>query len=71
VITVLPITGTNRGRSTHVGVEPGNSGLSAVSYIRCEDVRAISPLRLEHRLGRVDEVALLKIGRVLRRLLAL
>lgn len=71
VVTVLPITRTNRTRSTHEEVEPGTSGLSAVSYIRCEDIRAVSPLRLEHRFGCVDEVVLLKVELVLRRLLAL
>ncbi|MCZ2403891.1 type II toxin-antitoxin system PemK/MazF family toxin [Paenarthrobacter sp. Z7-10] len=71
VVTVLPITRTYRARSTHVEVEPGTSGLSAVSYIRCEDIRAVSPLRLEQRFGLVDEIVLLKVELVLRRLLAL
>lgn len=71
VITVVPVTRTYRGRSTHLDVEPGSSGLSAVSYVRCEDIRAVSPLRLERRLGRVDDVVLLKIDLMLKRLLGL
>ncbi len=71
VVTVLPVTRTRRGRSTHVEIEPGSSGLSAVSYARCEDIRAVSPLRLDHRFGRVDDVVLLKIDLLLKRLLGL
>ena len=71
VITVVPITRTYRARSTHVEVEPGASGLSATSYAKCEDIRAISPLRLERRFGDADAVATAQIDLILRRLLAL
>ncbi len=71
VITVLPITRTFRDRSTHVEIEPGASGLRATSYVKCEDIRAISPLRLSRRFGRVDATALVRIEVLLRRLLAL
>jgi mRNA interferase MazF len=71
VLTVLPITRTFRGRSTHVEIEPGMSGLRATSYIKCEDVRAISPKRLGRRFGVVDAVALAQAESILRRLLAL
>lgn len=71
VVTVLPVTRTYRQRSSHVELEPGASGLAAVSYAKCEDIRAISPLRLERRLGTADEVALARISLILGRLLAL
>lgn len=71
VVTVLPVTRTARGRSTHVEIEPGASGLSAMSYAKCEDIRSISPLRLERRFGRVDDVVLVRIDMILRRLLSL
>jgi mRNA interferase MazF len=71
VVTVLPVTRTYRQRSTHVELEPGASGLAATSYAKCEDVRAISPLRLERRLGAVDQLALTRISLILSRLLAL
>ncbi|WP_028280631.1 type II toxin-antitoxin system PemK/MazF family toxin [Arthrobacter sp. H5] len=71
VVTVLPLTRTRRGRSTHVGIEPGTSGLQATSYIKCEDIRAISPLRLEQEFGSADDAVLTEVDVILRRLLAL
>lgn len=71
VITVVPITRSYHARSTHVEVEPGGSGLKATSYAKCEDIRAISPLRLERFFGRLDGVTMAQIDVILRRLLAL
>jgi mRNA interferase MazF len=71
VITVVPFTRTRRGRPTHVEVEPGTSGLKEISYAECEDIRAISPLRLTRRFGSVDDVALASVERNVRRLLGL
>lgn len=71
VVVVLPITRTYRARSTHVEIEPGTSGLRATSYAKCEDIRAISPLRLERKFGRVDDVVLARLDVILRRILAL
>lgn len=71
VVTVLPLTRTYRRRSTHVEVAPGGSGLRATSYAKCEDIRAISPQRLGHRFGRVEDATLSTIDIILRRLLAL
>lgn len=71
VVTVLPLTRTYRARSTHVEVEPGTSGLRAVGYAKCEDVRAVSPLRLLHALGEVEPPVLARVDLILRRLLAL
>lgn len=71
VVVAVPVTRTYRQRSTHVELEPGTSGLRAVSYAKCEDVRAISPARLERRLGEADSVVMAHIDLILRRLLAL
>ncbi|RIQ26078.1 type II toxin-antitoxin system PemK/MazF family toxin [Jiangella rhizosphaerae] len=71
VVTVLPLTRTYRQRSTHVEVEPGSSGLKATSYVKCEDIRAISPRRLGRYFGRADDATLVTIETILRRLLAL
>lgn len=71
VIAVVPITRTYRARSTHVEIEPGASGLAATSYAKCEDIRSISPHRLERRFGVADDVVLMRIGGILRRILAL
>ena len=71
VITSLPLTRTRRSSATHIEIEPGSSGLRETSYIKCEDVRAISPVRLGRRLGEADAEVLLRVEVVLRRLLAL
>ncbi|TAM70708.1 MAG: type II toxin-antitoxin system PemK/MazF family toxin [Microbacteriaceae bacterium] len=69
VITVVPMTRTRSGRATHVELEPGLSGLKATSYVKCEDIRAISPARIRRHFGRIDSVALLRIDTILRRIL--
>ncbi|NMM16603.1 MAG: type II toxin-antitoxin system PemK/MazF family toxin [Cellulomonas sp.] len=71
VVTVIPLTRTRRESPTHVEVEPGDSGLRETSYIRCEDVRAISPLRWGRRSGRADDDVVLRVEVILRRLLGL
>ena len=71
VVTVVPLTRTRRESPTHVEVEPGESGLRETSYIKCEDVRAISPLRLRRRLGHAADDVVLRVEVILRRLLGL
>ena len=71
VVTVVPLTRTRRESPTHVEVEPGDSGLRETSYIKCEDVRAISPLRLTRRIGHADDDVVLRVEVILRRLLGL
>lgn len=71
VVVVVPMTRTFRNRSTHVEIEPGSSGLRATSYAKCEDIRSISPLRLEARLGAIDAVTQSRIDLIVRRLLGL
>lgn len=71
VVAAVPLSRTRTGSATHVEVEPGRSGLRAVSYVRCEDLRAISPRRLERLFGVVDDVVALRVETILRRLLAL
>lgn len=71
VVAVVPLTRKHRDYPTHVEIEPGTSGLKSTSYARCEDIRAISPDRLESRYGYADELAMTRIGRILKRLLAI
>ena len=71
VVTVIPLTRARLESPTHVQVEPGDSGLRETSYITCEDVRAISPLRLGRRFGRAGDDVVLRVEVILRRLLGL
>lgn len=71
VVAVLPITRTNRHSPTHVELEAGASGLRDTSYVKCEDIRAISPRRITRRFGRADGATMSHIDLILRRLLSL
>jgi mRNA interferase MazF len=48
-----------------VELEPGTSGLSEVSYAKCEDVKSVSEYRLITRTGFIAEEASFQIRRVL------
>lgn len=66
-LTVLPLTSTRHGFPTRVEIEPdATNGLDAVSYARCEDIRAVSERRLVHSMGRVDAVVMTDVTRTLR-----
>lgn len=54
MLLVIPITTTDWGFPWHVKIEPTEGGVSAPSYIMCEQVRACSTLRLTHRMGTVS-----------------
>lgn len=71
VVSVIPLTRTRRDSPTHVEIEPGTSGLAATSYAKCEDLRAISPERLRNLFGTVDDVVLMRVELIVRRLLGL
>jgi mRNA interferase MazF len=65
---VLPITRTRRGYPTHVELD---GVLPVTSYVQCEQIRAISAHRLVRSLGSADDVTLIRIDQILRRILAL
>lgn len=71
VIAALPLTRTPRDWPTHVEIEPGTSGLKAISYAKCEDLRAISPQRLRRHLGKAEPPVMVAIETTVRRLLQL
>lgn len=49
----LPITSTPHRNRLHVRIEPGNTGLSLVSYAMPEMVRSVSTERFSQSIGRV------------------
>lgn len=71
LVVVLPITSKSKGIRSHVPVAPPEGGLSAQSYIKCEDVRSISIERLERRLGKVSAGTMNEIENRLRIILVL
>lgn len=50
----LPLTSRDKRIPSHVPVAPPEGGLSVASWIKCEDVRAVSTLRLGNRIGAVS-----------------
>ncbi len=63
VVIVVPCTTARRGLPSHVELESDASGLSEVSYAKCEDINSVSERRLVTRLGAVNEEALFVISR--------
>jgi mRNA interferase MazF len=71
VVIVTPVTSAHRGLSSHIEIEPGDSGLDVISYAKCEDVKSVSEERLLGHLGVVDQAAMFQIARALRFLMEL
>jgi mRNA interferase MazF len=54
LIVVVPLTRTARKIRWHVGIRPPEGGLSAESFIQCENIRSVSKQRLKRRRGRIS-----------------
>jgi mRNA interferase MazF len=71
VLIVVPCTTTHRDLPTYVELDDTLTGLDAVSYAKCEDVKSISDRRLGARVGSADSESMFAIARALRFLLDL
>ncbi len=71
LIIVVPITTKFKGIPFHVRVDPPEGGLSERSFVKCEDVRAISTHRLVYYRGAVSTDTLSQVEDRLRILLGL
>ena len=60
LVTLLPITSTERDLASRVRIPAGEGGLDRTSFIKCEEVRTVSRDRLIRRLGRPDPKYLLQ-----------
>jgi len=69
MVIVLPITSKDKGISLHVPLTPEKTGLDVNSYVKTEDIRAISKERLFKQIGKVDKITLDKIGEIIKMLL--
>ena len=65
IVIVVPCTTTRRELPSHIEIEPGDSGLDATSYAKCEDVKSISEHRLVTRLGATGDETLFALSRTL------
>lgn len=68
---VLPITSVDKGIPFHVEVAPPEGGLSQLSFVKCEDLRAVSTARLDRQLGRVAPDTMQRVAELMRALLEL
>lgn len=71
LVVVLPIISKHKGIPLHVPVTPPDGGLKQPSYIKCEDIRAVSKDRLVRRLGSIPEDVLAAVEQRLRLLLGI
>ena len=71
LVVVLPITSKAKGIPFHVEVNPPEGGLKQCSFIKCEDVRSVSKLRLSRRSGSVSSKTIGEVEDRLRILLDL
>jgi mRNA interferase MazF len=71
LVTVLPITSTQRNLRTRVDVTPPDGGLTSASYVICEQTRTIATSRLLKRLGMVTVATMARVEAVVRMLLGL
>ena len=71
LVTICPITRSEKLWPTRVSIDPGTSGLSTKSFIQAEQVRTISTRRLLKHLGRAEAAQMFDVERVLRLLFEL
>ena len=71
LLVVIPITRAQRKVRWHVPVAVPDGGLTAASFIECENVRSVSKQRLKRRRGRVSPPVMQQVEDRLRILLGL
>ena len=66
LVSVCPLTRTQKAYPTRVQLEPGESGLDVTSQVQVEQVRTISTARLVRRRGAAGGAAMIVVARILR-----
>lgn len=62
MVIIVPLTRTGRRIPVHVEINPPEGGVSARSYILCDNIRAISKERLSERpWGMVSPETMLEV----------
>jgi mRNA interferase MazF len=51
MVVVVPVTSTDYGLRSHIGITTVLSGLDHASYARCDQIRVVSTHRIRQRLG--------------------
>ena len=69
---VAAVSTQGRAIATHVPVAPSRAnGLSAPSFVKCEQIQTVSKARLTRRLGVLEPAALAQVDAALKKALAL
>jgi mRNA interferase MazF len=71
LVTVLPVTSKPRPVRTRIEIVPPEGGLTATSYVICEQSRTISTERLMRPLGMVSSKTMDRVSDIVRMLLGL
>jgi len=71
LVTVVPITGTDRGIPAHIKVEAPEAGLTKTSMIMADQLRTISLRRIGRRLGAVSTATMGQVDECIRLVLDL
>jgi mRNA interferase MazF len=71
LIVVLPITSKDKQQPIHVRVKSPEGGLSMLSFVKCEDTRAVSKQRLKQFRGTVSARTMAEVEKRVRILLSL
>jgi mRNA interferase MazF len=71
LVIALPLTSKDKRLPHHVRIDPPEAGLTKTGFVKCEDIRSISTLRLLRKLGVVSPATLAAVQERLRQLLAL
>jgi mRNA interferase MazF len=58
---VVPITRTNKGVPSRVAVDPPEGGVTAQSFIMCEQEKSVSISRFRRLKGAVNEATLRRV----------
>jgi mRNA interferase MazF len=61
LIVAVPLTCSDKKIRWHVPIKPPEGGVSALSFIKCEDLRSLSRDRLIRFRGRVSQATLLEV----------
>jgi len=71
LVVVLPMTSTDTGIPFHVRIDPPEGGVKQPSFIKTEQPRCITPMRLESLWGSVSPKTMAEVEDRLRILLDL
>lgn len=71
LVVVLPLTSKDKRQPLYVAVHPPEAALSMTSFVKCDDVRSVSKVRLKKLFGRVSPATMGEVEQRMRILLGL